>query len=152
MERIDPSLLREVTPEEIIREFNANALDEINYFQTASTDENGKNPIERILSDNYFPTETIKKHTLQKLIGTLACNISLYEDALEDEIASDELIKSIDFNRLVDPDNVDNYAIALRIRRSILAVILSQTAVIEPLKFPINGTSVELNLKPHSVA
>lgn len=135
MERIDPSLLREVSMSEVEQEIDFESIVAIDEFETNPIDAVGHNPIERILNEDYFPQSAIKKYTTSKLIGTLACNISLYNDELEDKIADDELIIAINHNRLTDQSNIDKYIIGLRVRRSVLAYLLDNSIDLIPVDF-----------------
>lgn len=152
MERIDPSLLCEVSMSEIEHEIDFESIVAIDEFQTNPKDSLGRNPIERILNEDYFPQSAIKKYTAPKLIGTLACNISLYNDELEDEISDDQLIIAINHNRLTDPSNIDKYIIGLRIRRSILAFLLENSIDLIPVDFQKSHPDNNLtnNQKPSS--
>ncbi len=135
MQRIEAKSLREVPLTEIYEEFGYEDLELIDNFQINPIDYKGHNPIERILDDELFPPNLIKKYSEEKLIGTLACNLSIYDDDLESKFEKDSLIASINYHRLLDPDHITNYAIALRIRRSVLAVILEQAIVLDPEYF-----------------
>lgn len=123
MEKLDSSLLREVSSEEIQSELNLDALVNIYNFQSEEKDNNGRTPIERILDGAYFPPAEIQNFGREKLLGLLACNTSTYEEDIEDKLDEDILIKSIVHNKLSDPTNTDQYTRALRVRRSILKII-----------------------------
>lgn len=146
MERIDPKLLREVPYSEIYESYGFEDLEKIDAFQTDPIDLQGANPIQRILDQRFFPPSIKKKYGEEKLLGSLACNISFYNDEIESRLEADPLINSINYNRLKDLNHLDSYVIALRIRRSVLSTLIEDPAVLDPKYFePHNHLNQQAN-------
>ncbi len=129
MEKIDPAKLREVPSTEIEQELGLETINRIHDFQTQIADEQGLDPIGRITRDRLFPPDVVKAHGREKLIGLLACNTSLYDDAIEDTIDADPLAQAIRHMKLTDPNNIDRYANAWRVRRTVIAILHNEIAV-----------------------
>lgn len=85
-----------------------------------------------------FTTDFIDKYT-ERTAGKLACNTAMYDDDLEDDIADDPIIRSLqEASRnhgnisIYTPEDV---ARAIRARRSIVAILKSQqTNLIEAIE------------------
>lgn len=129
MEKLDSSLLRDVDSSEIYQELSLETIELIHDYQTSIVDKNSSDPMSQIKNGDLFPSEAIKTHGRAKLIGLLACNTSFYDDQTEDMIDADPLAKTIMRLKLSDPDNVDQYTRALRIRRSTIAILKDQIII-----------------------
>lgn len=129
MEKLDSKLLRDVSSAEIESELGADTLISIDNFQTIINDTQNQNPISRIIGNRLFPAEAINEHGKEKLLGLLACNISMYDDQTEDLIDADPLVSAIFEMKLTDPNNTELYTRALRVRRSVIAVLHNQTII-----------------------
>jgi hypothetical protein len=123
MEKLDPAKLREVPSAEIEQELGLETIYLIQDFQTQIADQKNLDPIGRITRNNLFPPEALQRHGPEKLIGLLACNTSIYNDEIEDAIDADPLTQAIIHMKLTDPNNIDRYTIALRVRRTVVAIL-----------------------------
>ncbi len=129
MEKLDAALLREVSTAEIQQELGLITMHQIQDFQTKIADERGLDPIARITEDRLFPPEAVEEHGRDKLLGLLACNTSMYDDDIEDTIDADPLAQAIIHMKLSDPNNTERYTRALRVRRSVIALLQDQVVI-----------------------
>jgi hypothetical protein len=53
----------------------------------------------------------------------------LYDDAIEDTIDADPLAQAIRHMKLTDPNNIDRYANAWRVRRTVISILHNEIAV-----------------------
>lgn len=119
------SNLREVTIEELKGIFSYEAVQEIELFQSMPLDEQQQTPLDRINNERLFPKSTLEQYGRDLLFGILACNISIYTENIEESIDNDELITDIIKAREIKPENTSQYTCALRVRRSIIALLTS---------------------------
>jgi len=119
------SNLREVTIEELRGIFSYESVQEIELFQSMPLDEQQQTPLDRINNERLFPKSTLEQYGRDLLFGILACNISIYTENIEESIDNDELITDIIKAREIKPENTSQYICALRVRRSIIALLTS---------------------------
>lgn len=115
--------LKELSIAELQQHFTPADIQAIDHYQTMAVDDRNLDPLQRIVEERLFPKEIIKTYGKEKLLGTLACNVAMFDDETEAAIDRDYLVQQIQKQRDADPLHPDLYTRAYRVRRSVVAFL-----------------------------
>ncbi len=127
--------LTDVPLDELVATFDPADIQQLDAYQQPGDE---TSVIDRMV-EQPFSAEFLGRYNRATYAGKLACNTALYDDDLEDVISNDRVVQmlmdrirrtSIGYDR-----KPEDFAHALRIRRSVVAIIASQraNATVQPL-------------------